>query len=112
MTSINGKVYSTTVLCPHYETVLSTYIASELRSWLFFYSLPVLNGVLPLIYFKHYAQLVFAVYFLSQSSITREELEYAKEMLQNFYSKYEDLYGKSSHNINLVDMYNVFNINM
>lgn len=67
--------------------------ASELRSWLFFYSLPVLNGVLPLIYFKHYAQLVFAVYLLSQSSITREELEYAKEMLQNFYSKYEDLYG-------------------
>ena len=38
--------------------------ASELRSWLFYYSLPVLSDILPAAYFLHYACLVEGIYLL------------------------------------------------
>lgn len=44
--------------------------ASELRSWLLFYSLPLLLGRLSPLYFHHYALLVCAIHILLKESIT------------------------------------------
>ena len=58
--------------------------ASELRSWLLHYSLPVLLGILPDTYYQHYLLLVHATFLLLQSSISPEDNNSAKATLQHF----------------------------
>lgn len=69
-------------------------IGSELQTWTLYFSLPVLAGILPLIYVQHWALLVGALHILSSDSITPEELSTAETLLQEFYNKFADLYGR------------------
>lgn len=68
-------------------------IGSELRSWLLYYSLPVLVDVLPLVHFKHYSLLVASMHILTSDNISVEDLDAAEGWLKKFYMEYEDLYG-------------------
>ena len=74
--------------------IFVTFIGSELRNWLLFYSLPVLKDVLPNPYLSHYALLVAALSLLSSDKVSSSDLEAAAEYLRQFYQKFHDLYGK------------------
>ena len=67
--------------------------ASELRSFLLFYSLPCLYGILTDIYFQHYLLLVEAIYILLKQSIAFSELVKASKLLKHFCLRIEELYG-------------------
>ena len=68
--------------------------ASEFRAWITFYSLPVLEGILPNEYLEHLSLLVCSVHFLLSDKITPDMLRKAKEMLESFYLKFQCLYGE------------------
>lgn len=87
-----GNIVSDSFHISHSLLVLHN-VASELRSWLLFYSLPVLDDVLPPVYFRHYSLLVAAIHILSSNSINHEEVDSAEEWLKKFYQQYEELYG-------------------
>ena len=70
------------------------YKASEYRSFLLYYSLPVLRDVLPEDYWNHYALLVVSIYYLLQQSISEEQLANSEKMLKKFCRQFEILYGR------------------
>ena len=78
--------------------------ASELRQFLLFYSLPILQGKLPSLYWQHYALLVCAMHILLNDNISSVELAAAEIMLTDFYVLFEELYGiiQCSHNVHLL----------
>lgn len=61
----------------HARRIISEHLkfwkASELRSLILYYSVPLLNGIQPVAYFKHYLLFVNAVYTLLQNFITLED---------------------------------------
>ena len=73
-----------------------TYEASEFRSWLLYYSLPVLCGILPDPYFTHYSLVVAAIHLLLSETITDTMLHKAEQYLNRFYEMFAALYGKCS----------------
>jgi hypothetical protein len=67
---------------------------TEFQSWLLWYSLPVLQGVLPSTYYHHYSCLVAAIGMLLGTQLTRETIDRADILLNNFCRKMSDLYGE------------------
>lgn len=72
---------------------LTCFAGAELRSWLLFFSLPVLNGIMPHEFLCHLALLVCAIYIYSSQTITNQEFQIAKCLLMEFYQKISTLYG-------------------
>ena len=70
--------------------------ASELRTWLLFYSLPLLLDNLPSLFFHHYALLVCAMHILLQDYITLAQVDAAESMLGDFCKLLPELYGDES----------------
>ena len=62
-----------------------TWKANEFRAWLLHYSLPVMRGILPDMYFLHYLLLVHTIYLLLQSSISPEDVNSAELVLCYFH---------------------------
>jgi hypothetical protein len=86
-------------ICIYIVHVLyTTLLGSEMRNWLLFYSLPVLNGVLPNPYLSHYSLLVAGLLLLTSDRITPEDIRNAELYLKEFYVKYPELYGKCTGN--------------
>ena len=83
---------------------LAYWKASELKYWLMFYSLPLLLGKLPSLFWHHYALFVCAMHILLKSSILVEEIDAAEEMLVDFCDLIPQLYGEKyySHNVHLL----------
>lgn len=83
---------------------LSYWKASELRNWLLFYSLPLLLGHLPPLYFHHYALFVSAMHILLSATITTNQIDAAQQMLVDFCSFLPELYDEkiSTHNVHLL----------
>lgn len=75
--------------------------ASELRSWLLFYSLPCLRDILPDVYLKHFSLLVEATYLLLGEGISSEDLQRADLLLTMFVKSAEGLYGKAFMGLNV-----------
>ena len=67
--------------------------ASELRSWLLYYSLPLLLNHLPPLYWHHYALLMCAIYLLLKDPVLPVEVDAAEQMLWDFYALLPELYG-------------------
>jgi len=67
--------------------------APELKMWCFFYSIPVLEGVLRQDYFEHYLLLVTAITLLNSEKITPFMLNVAEDFLNKFVKEFETLYG-------------------
>ena len=70
------------------------FTGAELRNWLLFYSIPVLNGVLPSSFFCHLALLATGVYIYSSQSIKREDFISAQQLLKQLCADFSVLYGK------------------
>ena len=71
-------------------------IGTEFQGWLLWYSLPVLQGLLPPQYYQHYSCLVAAIGILLETPLTRADIDSASSLLIDFCSKMEELYGKNS----------------
>lgn len=75
--------------------------ASELRSWLFFYSLPLLLDTLQESYFMHYSAFVEAVFLLCGSSISADAISKAQSLLLYFVMSFPSLYGDRYQTLNI-----------
>ncbi|XP_070537874.1 uncharacterized protein [Ptychodera flava] len=75
--------------------------ATELQSWLLFYSLPCLNGILPQQYLKHFACLSEAIHILLRDNMSLDDLHLAEKHLDVFYRDFENLYGRGSCGLNV-----------
>lgn len=73
--------------CNLMVTSIVLLIGSELKSWLLFYSLPVLKDVLPLPYYKHYSLLVASIHILASDCISPADLDLSAIWLDEFYKK-------------------------
>ena len=78
--------------------------ASELRTWLLYYSLPLLLHELPSLYWHHYALLVCSIHVLLGEKITYSNLQSAEQMLCDFCGLFSELYGERNctHNFHLL----------
>jgi hypothetical protein len=72
---------------------LSFYTTSELKNWLMYFSIPILQQIMTREYFEHYFFLVEAMFLLHQDSISQEDLIKADCLLHKFVSAFEKLYG-------------------
>lgn len=75
------------------KTDFNYWKASELKNWFFYYSIPVLSDILPRDYLDHYKYLVLAIYILCRENIKHEEVNFAENLIHEFLSRYEMLYG-------------------
>lgn len=66
--------------------------ASEIHSFLLYYGLPTLYGILPENYFNHYILFVQAIYILLKDSISEAELKEADRLLDSFCKSFSNLY--------------------
>ena len=79
---------------------LSYWKASEFRTWLLFFSLPLLVKFLPPLYFHHFSLLVNAMHLLLSKEVTLIQCNVAEEMLGDFYNLLPELYGVHSCTLN------------
>ena len=75
--------------------------ASELRSFLLYYGLPTLYGLLPDNYFAHYTLFVHAIYILLQDSISEADLQEADRLLDGFCKSFSTLYEERFYTLNV-----------
>lgn len=75
--------------------------ASELRTFLLFYSIPCLYGILPEQYFQHYILLVEAIYLLLQDSILPGDIAKASALLKHFCLRVKELYAARYETFNV-----------
>jgi hypothetical protein len=77
--------------------------ASEFRSFLYYLSLILLRDVLAPEYYHHFSAFVKGVALLNSSSISPEDLLTAGNLLTQFVSEFEGLYGieHMSHNLHM-----------
>ena len=87
--------------CPRSFTDRKHWKASEYWSFLFYYSLPVLFGVLPLEYFHHFALFAIAVRLFASESISPSELTKGTLYLDFFCKKFGEYYSEQYIGINL-----------
>ena len=78
--------------------------ASELRSFLLYYSLPVLLGVLPPELWDHFALFSLAIHILVQPSVSEYHLDCCQKMLNRFCCCFKEIYGERymSSNVHLL----------
>jgi len=60
------------------------YKESEFKSFLLYYSLPLLTGILPQPYWDHHALLVVAIYTLLQQSVSPHQLDLCQALLTKY----------------------------
>lgn len=75
--------------------------ASELRSFLVFFSIPVLCGYLPQEYFNHFILLSQASYIFLSQSISAKDLKTGQSMIHLFCANIENLYGTRYQTFNV-----------
>ena len=75
--------------------------ASELLSFLLFYGLPTLYGLLPDNYFSHYSLFVNAIFLLLQESISEADLQEADRLLDGFCKSFSNLYQLRFYTLNV-----------
>lgn len=75
--------------------------ATELQSWLLYYSIPCLKGFLGDEYMENLVLLSDAIYILLGDKITVSSLEKAADLLLQFYASFQRLYGDGSCGLNV-----------
>ena len=92
------KQWLSSELSCHSRSIIQKHLkywkAFELRSWLLFYSLPILLDHLPFLYRHHYTLLVSVMHILLGDSITPSFIDVAEQMLFDFCLLIPELYGK------------------
>lgn len=75
--------------------------AREWENWIMFYSMVVLQDILPDDLLMHWALFVEAFYILSKTELTIHEVDFADKLLREFVGKTELLYGKAAMTFNV-----------
>ena len=86
---------------PRSITELVHWKASELKMWFFYYSIPVLQGILREDYFRHYLLLVIGIALLSSDVITPQMLQISRDFLNTYVRQFQSLYGLRFCSINI-----------
>ena len=81
--------------------------ATEWRSWLLFYSLICLQGLVPTEVLNHYALLVESIFILLQDSISEAELRACEEKLILFVAQCQEMFGNSVMTFNVHSLLHV-----
>ena len=81
--------------------------ASEYRTFLLFYSVPVLWRTLPDEYFQHYLLLVQAIYLMLQESISPSDISTATKLLKQFCLQIRSLYGSRYQTFNVHNLIHI-----
>lgn len=66
--------------------------AHEWKTWLLFW-IPVMKGQLDVRILKHLSKFTLGILLLLQDQITREEVEHAGQLLQEFCQDFEEYFG-------------------
>ena len=95
---INNRL--ATIKPPHFihrmpRTVLDLchWKASELKHFLFYYSIPIFEGIMRIDFYEHYLRFVLALAILSSEEITEQMLYTANDLLRRFVREFQDIYG-------------------
>lgn len=75
--------------------------ATELQSWLLYYAIPCLRGILPDLYLEHFCLLSEGIHILLKDHIDSDDLLRAEYLLENFYEEFSQLYGENSCGLNV-----------
>ena len=75
--------------------------ASEYRSWLLYYLIPVMLYILPDVHLAHHMLLVEAIHLLLQSTITPAMIQKAQILLQHYCFKIEHYYSEHYNTANV-----------
>ena len=75
--------------------------ANELRSFLLYYGIPSLYGILSTEYFEHYVLFSHAIFLLLKDSISEEDLNQAEKNLETFCKYFQALYPKRYYTLNV-----------
>ncbi|XP_033730842.1 uncharacterized protein LOC117320344 [Pecten maximus] len=81
--------------------------ASELRSWLLYYSIPCLKGRLLDVYLTHYSLLVEATQTLLGEGITEDDLQRSDLLLHHFVKSADTLYGDNFLGLNVHNLLHI-----
>lgn len=79
----------------------SNWKAAQWKAWLFYYSIPILYGILSNEIMEHYALFLNSMYALSKEFITEVELDKCEEDLIVFVARFEQLYGLEAMTFNV-----------
>lgn len=74
---------------------------SELKNYLFYYSVPILKQVMQPVYFNNYLKLVTGLSYLSAASVTPIMVERGRQLLHEFVRDFENLYALDYCTINV-----------
>jgi hypothetical protein len=77
------------------------YKATELQSWLLYYSIPCVTGFLGDEYMENLVCFSEAIYILLGDKITVTSLEKAVDLLDQFYRSFQQLYGNGTCGLNV-----------
>lgn len=75
--------------------------ASECRSFLFYYSIPLLSSVMESTYFNHYLLLVQSIFILNSSSLSSSDVLQCEQLLRQYVCMFGTLYGERHMSANL-----------
>jgi len=75
--------------------------ATELQTWLLFYGIPCMHGILPDQYLSHFSLLSEGIFLLLGDNITQNELQRASVLLDKFYQQCDELYGQGVSGLNV-----------
>ncbi|KAE8740134.1 hypothetical protein FOCC_FOCC014353 [Frankliniella occidentalis] len=73
---------------------LSLWKAQHMKVFILYLALPVLEGVLPTVYYNHFSIFVNCIYILNSSSISPDQLLFCTVQLKSFVKQFQDLYGE------------------
>ncbi|XP_033103225.1 uncharacterized protein LOC117106016 isoform X2 [Anneissia japonica] len=78
--------------------------ASDFRSFLCYYGMMALKGILPDDYYVHFSMMSIAIHTLSKDDIAAKDLTIANELLRKFYPLFEVYYGQENCTIHVHNM--------
>lgn len=81
--------------------------ASEFRSWLLFYLIPILKGLLKEEYLIHFAMLGKATYFLLDHKVTLDDINEAHRLLMLYTYFFQEYFGEEQMRYNIHCMHNI-----
>jgi len=77
------------------------YKATEFQTWLLYYSIPCLKGILPDVYLEHFCHFSESVFLLLGDNIARADINRASDLLEKFYHNFQNLYGLECCTLNV-----------
>lgn len=71
------------------------------RTGYFFYSIFVLKGILPQVFYQHWLVLVTFMFLLCKDIITAEDIKKCEKLVVDFVKQFETLYGQTHVSFNV-----------